>query len=104
MENKLKGMKGERDQGSPRNHLSREQELIDKVLSAFDMGDVNALVILEKHDKQMSIMSNGISGKALLAFLVDLLMKVPEFHKTIIDIINDMKADMEVTRSISTIH
>ena len=97
-------MKGERNQGSPRNHLSSEQELIGKVLSAFDMGDVNALVILEKHDKQMSIMSNGISGEALLTFVVDLFLKEPEIHKAIINILNDIKVDMEMTGSISTIH
>jgi len=87
-----------------KNHLRKEQRFVDQVFCAFDSNDVKALIILEKRERQMSVMSNGISGEALLTFVVDLFMQEPEIHKATTNILNDMKADMEVTGSSTTIH
>ena len=92
------------NQGSSRKAFSKEQKLLSELLCAFDIKGVNALVILERKGKHMDVMTNGISGCALLAFITDLFSKNPELYKASEEILNDMERAMEEVDSNPTIH
>lgn len=83
--------RNEQDQGN--SNLSKEQELANSLLFAFEQNDVHALVILEKEER-MCILSNGISGEALGSFLLDLSLKHPEL----------LMGTMEALRSVMKIN
>ena len=95
MKEKAKKITVRDNQGSSRKAFSKEQKLLSELLCTFDIKGVNALVILEKQGKHMGVMSNGISGCALLAFITDLFSKHPELYEASEEILHDIERDME---------
>jgi len=84
--------------------LRREEGLIGSLLSAFSFNGVRALVIIEKNSKVV-VAGNGVSGRALLPFLVELFFKYPELHMACAEIIRDMlKEAREESAANATVH
>jgi hypothetical protein len=84
--------------------LHRAEELIYYLLQDFSSNGVRALMIVNK-DGKVFVRSNGISGAALLPFLVDLFFKEPHLYMACAEIIRDRLKEARAELAASaTVH
>ena len=98
MQNKLKEIIELIKEHGPMENLGLEKEMVGRILSIFDAAGVKALVMLERPNKDIAMLANGMSDEAVSLLLVKLFAEFPGLHRKVIEktiIIKGMLAEQD---------
>jgi hypothetical protein len=78
--------------------LKPEIEVVQTVLNAFELKGVKALVLIEGGD-QLAVLSNGVSGPALISFILGAFEKDPAVMGVVLDEISSFTEALDEAQS-----